>query len=450
MKRIVKQYESPGFRDVILTGTQAFTENAGAETHIINLYPEVTYQTVLGFGGAFTESAAYVYQKLTGTEKERLLRALFSDEGLAYNFCRTPIGSCDFALDRYVYVKDGDMSLDSFSVDRDRQFILPFIRDAYRYAGRKLMLFASPWSAPAWMKTNGSAVGGGRIRPECRGVWAEYICRYIRAFADEGVTVSAVSVQNEPKARQSWESCEFSAGEEGVFIRDFLHPALVKNGLSDVKILIWDHNKERVYDRAADTFRVPGVRELVWGIGFHWYSGHHFDGVGIAGKMFPEKMLIETEYCKVLDGRYEAFGADADPLAYGVEMLYNFQNGMHASVDWNMLLNCDGGPYHDRDSGCRAAVMADTETGTFSFTEIYANLYHFAHFIRRGAVRIGTTGYDKALGVVGFCNPDGTLVAVAVNENPWDMAAVLRIGETVAPVTIRARSLTTLVIEEQV
>ncbi len=225
-------------------------------------------------------------------------------------------------------------------------------------------------------------------------------------------------------------------------------PALKKAGLSHVKILIWDHNKERVYDRARDTFSVPGVRDLVWGIGFHWYSGLHFDGVGVAQKAFPEKALIETEYCKVLDGRYEAFGADDNPLSYATEMHGNFLQGMHGSVDWNMLLDFDGGPYHDRRSGCRAPIMVDRENGTFHFTEIYYNIYHFAHFVKPGAIRIGSSSFSEQVKLVAFKNPDGTLIAVVVNTAEVAQLSHIRLGNELKRATLPAKSVSTFVISQ--
>ncbi len=444
---VIKHYFSDDFKGVKTIEDIKFKDDTKTEGQILNLFPEVEFQSVLGFGGAFTEAAAYCYSILNPEEKERLLKAYFSDEGLGYNLCRTHINSCDFALDRYVYVEDNDTVLKSFCIDRDKKYIIPFIKDALKFTGTSLMLFASPWSAPAWMKTNDSVVKGGKIKEECLSVWAEYYCKYIKAFAEEGIEISAITVQNEPIAIQTWESCQFSAVDEGVFVRDYLAPALKKNGLNDVKIIIWDHNKERVYDRARDTFSLKGVRELVWGIGFHWYSGHHFAGVGIAHKMFPEKVLIESEYCKVLGGNYENFGFDSDPLAYGKEMLGNFNNGMNGTVDWNMLLDFDGGPYHDRTHGCKAPVMVNADKGEFVFSEIYYNIYHFAHFVKRGAVRIGTSSYEDNLHITAFKNLDGSVIAVVLNVGSQDKTALIRMNDKTAKTEIKAGSINTFVIE---
>ncbi len=440
-------YTNEKFKEIKASEVLEFSENKGLEWGVINICPEVEYQMVLGFGGAFTESAAYCYSLLKAENKKKLLDLYFSKEGLGYNFCRTHINSCDFSLDRYVYVEDNDTELKTFCIDRDKKYIIPFIKDAQKICGKDLMIFASPWSAPAWMKTNDSVVRGGKIKPEYLPVWAEYYCKYIKAFAKEGIEISAISVQNEPKAVQSWESCEFTAKDEGVFVRDYLAPALEKNGLADVKIIIWDHNKERVYDRARDTFKVEGARDLIWGIGFHWYSGLHFDAVGAAHKMFPEKVLIETEYCKSMNGKYENFGTDRNPLSYAIEMTGNFNNGMSASVDWNMLLDFDGGPYHDRKGGCKAPIMVDTDKGEFSLTEIFYNIYQFSHFIKRGAIRIGSSSYNENILVAAFKNPDGKIVAVLTNKSEKEECANLRINDQILKATLPATSVSTFVIE---
>ncbi len=444
----IKQYTTHTFQSTDTYDKVDFVPDISTERGILNIYPEVTYQTVMGFGGAFTEAAAYCYAALSPEEKERLLRAYFSEDGLGYRICRTHINSCDFALDRYVYVEDGDTELKTFSIQRDAKYIIPFIKDAMRYTGEGMTLFASPWTAPHWMKTNGSMIAGGKVKPEYRDVWANYYCKYIRAFEEQGITISAITVQNEPKAIQTWESLEYTGEEEGLFIRDHLYPALKANGLSHIKILVWDHNKERVYDRARDIFSVPGVRELVWGIGFHWYSGSHYDALDVTHTAFPEKVLWETEYCKVLDPKYENFGFDDNPLSYGEELHGNFMHGMQASVDWNLMLDYKGGPYHDRQSGCKAPVMVDTEKGCFVYSDIYFNLWHFAHFIKVGAVRVGSSSFDKDVLFSAYQNPDGQLVAVAINQGKAAVSARIRLGKETAPVALPPKSISTFVVTE--
>ena len=215
--------------------------------------PAIRYQEIEGFGGAFTEASALTYCKLPEERQAELLRAYFDpNHGLGYTLCRTHINSCDFSLGNYAYDEvDGDIDLRHFSIDRDRQALIPLIQAAQQAAGRQIKLLASPWSPPAWMKTNGDMCHGGKLKPEYRDAWAAYLCRTIREYEHEGIAIWGLTVQNEPEAVQTWESCIYTAEEERDFVRDYLGPALAQNGLSDVRLLICDHNRDRMVERAC-------------------------------------------------------------------------------------------------------------------------------------------------------------------------------------------------------
>jgi glucosylceramidase len=262
------------------------------ERGIINIYDDCTYQSIQGFGGAFTESAAYNYAKLTNAQKCEFMEKYFSRKhGIAYNFGRTHINSCDFSLDIYTYVTDGDLDLSTFSIDRDKKYIIPFIKDAMAYCEGELALFASPWSPPAYMKDNESPIRGGALKEQYQTVWARYYAKYIKAMAAEGVHIAAISVQNEPNACQPWESCSYTPAQEREFIEKHLFPVLDEEGLSHVKVIIWDHNKERVYDRTKEIFESETVQERVWAVGHHWYSGDHFEGLQLVHETFGKTLI---------------------------------------------------------------------------------------------------------------------------------------------------------------
>lgn len=411
-------------------------KSARGEQRIINIYGEVAYQKILGFGGAFTESSAYNYSLLAPEQKKAFMEAHFGPDGLCYNFGRTHIASCDFSLDIYTHVKEGDPDLSSFSLERDRKYIIPFLKDAQAYTGEALMLFASPWSPPAYMKDNESPIKGGCLKESYMALWAKYYCRYIQEMEKEGISIFAVSVQNEPNAIQTWESCCYDARQEAHFIENYLAPALDENGLSHIKIIIWDHNKERVYERARDTLRSPAVRDRVWAVGHHWYSGNHFEGLRLVHEQLG-KDLICTEICAVID-------QDACEVAerYGIELCGNFNNFTRAFCDWNLLLDENGGPYHNRTKppkvmadgtlfenkakGCYAPVLYHTDTKQLEFTPIYHYIKHFSKFIQRDAVRVATTNHDCRLHSCAFRNPDGKMVLVVVNPTEDTVAAVIR------------------------
>ena len=195
--------------------------------------------------GGFTDGyfVAKTERGMTGVrseaDKKRFLELYFSREkGIGYNFGRSHINSCDFSLDIYSNVEEGDMTLDTFNLNREKKYIIPFIKDALAYCDQEIVLFASPWSPPAYMKDNGSVVKGGSLLEECKALWANYYVKYIKEMAKEGINFSAISVQNEPKAKQTWESCFYSPEDEAYFIDKYLISALDDAGLSHIKIMI--------------------------------------------------------------------------------------------------------------------------------------------------------------------------------------------------------------------
>ena len=251
------------------------------EFNVVNVYPEIQYQAVEGFGGAITEAAAYTFSLLSDTEQQRVLEHYFGAEHARYSVVRTHLDSCDFSLDQYQALGvDGDESFASFSLERDERYILPMMRRAQEVAGRPLEVMLTPWSPPAFMKTNHSRTHGGSLRPEFRAFWARYIVRYVQAYRAEGFLVNRISIQNEPNATQTWDSCRFTAEEEKAFLRDFLYPELQRAGLTDVGVHIWDHNKERIYERTRDIID-DETRHMVAGVAFHWYTGEHFDALAL-------------------------------------------------------------------------------------------------------------------------------------------------------------------------
>ncbi len=188
------------------------------------------FQTIEGFGGAFTEAAAHTYYKMSPEIRTEILNAYFDPSvGNGYNLCRTHINSCDFSLGNYAYTEvPGDVELKYFSIDHDRHQLIPMIKEAARKIGPSFKLLASPWSPPAWMKTNGQMNHGGKLKPEYRQAWANYLVRYIQEYEQEGLPIWGLTVQNEPLATQVWDSCIYTGEEERDFVRDFLGPALGK------------------------------------------------------------------------------------------------------------------------------------------------------------------------------------------------------------------------------
>jgi len=271
-----------------------FKEDFETENLLINIYPEFRYQTILGFGAAFTETSAYNFSLLPPEQQQKLMEAYFGKSGIGYNFCRTHINACDFAIDEYTYVDEDDVELNSFSIDRDKKYIIPMIQAALK-VNPHLWLFASPWSPPAWMKDNRSVVRGGRLLPVYYPIWAKYFSLYFQEYKKEGIEFFGLTIQNEPKAVQMWESCIWSGEEEGVFAANHLRPTLDQDGFGGIKIIVWDHNKERILEQAIASMSIPGAEAAIWGVGHHLYAGDHFDNLRMTHELFPDKTLIATE-----------------------------------------------------------------------------------------------------------------------------------------------------------
>lgn len=272
-----------------------FVDDRGEENQLINLYPQITMQKIEGFGGAVTDSAGYVYSLLDDSQKKKLVETYFGKNDMKYNLVRIPIDSCDFSIEHYEADSDEeDKDFAEFSFARVEKYILPLLDAAEASYGAKLDIMLSPWSPPAYMKTNGERNHGGKLKEAYKRRWAEYLCRYIEEYRNRGYHVTKMTMQNEPKAVQPWDSCIYTAQEERDFIKDYLHPALVEHHLDDIELYIWDHNKERALEW-AETIFTGETADMVAGLAFHWYSGDHFEALQMIKKRFPDKKLLLSE-----------------------------------------------------------------------------------------------------------------------------------------------------------
>ncbi len=397
-----------------------------------------------------TDASAEVFAKLPEQAQKEFLTAYYDQEkGIGYNFARTNIASCDFSSDTYSYVADNDTSLNSFSVAHDEKFRIPFIKQAIAAAGGKLPLFVSPWSPPAWMKDNHDALHGGKLLAKCDQAWANHYVKFIKAYESAGIPVWGLSVQNEPMAKQIWESCIYTAEEERDFVKNYLGPTLLKNGLGDKKLIGWDHNRDLIFQRASVLLADPEAAKYIWGLGFHWYetwtgSAMQFENLVRVKEAFPEKELIFTEGC------VEKFSLDrvndwALGERYGNSMVNDFNCGTVAWTDWNVLLDENGGPNHVGNF-CFAPVHADTKTGKLIYTNSYYYIGQFSKFIKPGAKRISCSTNRDKLQATAFVNPDGKIVVVVLNISDEKLPFRLCISGKAAQTVSRAHSIMTMVI----
>jgi glucosylceramidase len=398
--------------------------NSNAKTNaVIQVNPWDQYQTMLGFGGAFTESGAYVLSKISPKKRKEVIEAYFSPiTGLGYNLCRVHMNSCDFALGNYSSDDtEGDIKLADFNIDQDRIYLIPFIKDALNTSGSPIKLLVSPWSPPYWMKTNGNMNFGGRLLEQYRETWALFFSKFIREYEQEEIPIWGVTVQNEPMAQQTWDSCLYTSGEERDFIRDYLGPRLQMDGYNHIKILIWDHNRDLIHERARDILSDETAAKYVWGIAFHWYCGEEFNNVAATYRDFPDKPLIFSEGC--IENGVKLGQWDRGEI-YAHHMIGDFNSGTAGWIDWNMVLDQTGGPNH-AGNYCDAPIIADTETGRVFYQSSFYYIGHFSKFINPGARRISCRSDNPNLETVAFINPNGNMVVVVLNRAEEDLELTL-------------------------
>jgi glucosylceramidase len=413
--------------------------------------PTKKFQTLLGIGGALTDASAEVFAKLPKEKQQQFLEAYYhKDKGIGYTLARTNIHSCDFSSGSYTYVKDNDTSLKSFSIDHDKQFRIPFIKQAIAAAGGKLTLFASPWSPPAWMKDNNNMLQGGKLQPSFYQSWANYFVKFIKAYEAEGIPVWGTTVQNEPMAKQKWESCIFTAEEELNFIKKYLGPTLQRNGLKEKKIVAWDHNRDLIYQRASTILSDKDAQKYIWGIGYHWYedwSGGEqlYNNLQKVKESFPATNLLFTEGCNG-PFKFERMYDWKLGEIYGTSMINDFNNGSVGWTDWNILLDEQGGPNHVQNF-CFAPIHANTTTGELYVTNEYYYIGHFSKFIRPGAKRITSSPGRSALETTAFINTNGKLAVVVMNKTGKKLTYYLWMNNQAAELTSLPHSISTLVVE---
>lgn len=382
--------------------------------------PSNKFQSFVGIGGALTDASAETFAKLPVAKQKEFLQAYYDEKnGIGYTLARTSIHSSDFSSGSFTYVADGDKDLKTFSIEHDRQFRIPFIKQAIAAAGGKLKLYASPWSPPEWMKDNKSMLQGGKLLPEYTQPWANYFVKFVNAYEKEGIPVWGLTVQNEPMAKQTWESCIFTAEEERDFIKHYLGPTLKKAGMNGKKLIAWDHNRDLIFHRASIVLSDPDAAKYLWGFGFHWYetwtgSAMQFDNVKRVHEAYPAINLMMTEGCVE---RYDSTKINNWSYGekYGNSMINDFNSGACGWTDWNILLDERGGPNH-KDNFCAAPVIADTRTGAVTYTNSYYYIGHFSKFIRPGAKRISSSSNRDILQTTAFQNTDGKIVVIVMNS----------------------------------
>ena len=433
----MKHYESS-----LATGFMSLQEDqSGSQSpYTIEINTDKRFQSVIGFGGAFTEAAAYNFSKLSSEQQSKILSLYFDPiEGLRYSVGRIAMNSCDFALGNYTYINDFDITLSSFDISREKEWVIPMIQQAQKTAKQPISICASPWSPPAWMKTNNQMNHGGQLKEEYYPLWAKYFARFIHEMRQEEIHINAVTVQNEPAAVQVWDSCIYSAEEEGRFVLDHLGPTLHEEGLEDIDIYIWDHNRDVIVDRVQPILKDPRASKYIHGVALHWYVSEEFENLSKVKEMFPDTHLLFTEGC--IEGGTK-LGAFTSGERYMRNLIGDFSNGLEGYIDWNLVLDLQGGPNHVGNY-CDAPILCDPDNDIVHINSSYHAIGHFSKFVDVGAIRIASTSDHPFVKHVSFQNPTGDIVTIVQNET--DQATSLTISNTV--IQLQPHSYSTIIME---
>ena len=416
------------------------------EMSVINLYPEKEYQEIEGFGGALTESSGYALAQMSEEKRKKIVGLYYGPDGIGYTIGRVHMDSCDFSVGNYCAVeKPDDPSFPDFSLERDAKYVQPLLRMAAEAAGKPVPLLLSPWSPPAFMKDTGVRNGGGHLKKDQYALYAKYIAKYITEYRKLGFDIACMTIQNEPLAVQTWDSCEFSPEEEKELLCDYLCPALQEAGLGDVGIYIWDHNKERVYERTRDIVD-DKTAHMVEGCAFHWYTGDHFDTLQMVKEDYPDLKLIHSEGCVELLRKDVNYGNEREQaLRYAHDMIGDLNAGMNRWYDWNIVLDEKGGPNHVGNF-CAAPVHCNGADDSFTLSPTFFAIEHFTRYIKPGAKRIAKSSFSQEIEVTAAKNPDGSVAAVNMNTSENAEQVNLRMCGKTARISLPAKSIQTVVI----
>jgi glucosylceramidase len=458
-----------------LTKITKFSNNEGSEKVIININPAEKFQTITGFGGSFTEASASLINRLSPENRKKILEAYFGESGAQYSLTRTHIASCDFSLSNYTYAKvENDMKLEHFSIEEDKNDLIPMILEAKAISKEGFQIIASPWSAPPWMKDNKKYVGG-KLLPEFNDAFALYFSKYLQAYKKEGIDIWGLTVINEPHGNgNNWESTLFSPEEMTDFVQNHLGPKLEEDNWGTVKILGYDQNRAGLPEWVDAMFKNEETSKYFAGTAVHWYESTYDyfpDVLQYAHKKAPTKHLIQTEAC--VDSEIPHWNDDtwywkkeatdwgwdwasekdkhlhpkyAPVNRYATDIIGCLNNWVDGWVDWNMVLDTQGGPNWFKN-WCVAPVIVDPEKDEVYFTPLYYTMYHFSKFMRPGAVKIGCTISDKEVMSTAVKNPDGSIAVAIFNPTDKELSIEMNFNNQKINSSISAKALQTVVLK---
>jgi glucosylceramidase len=410
---------------------------------------EKPLQTLAGFGGAFNEKGWEALGALSEADRKEVLDRVFSPgEGLSLNLCRIPVGSSDYALSRYTHDDgDEDLELKRFSVARDRQALIPYVKAA-QARNPALRFWASAWTPPPWMKTNKGHDGGAmRDEPAVYAAYALYLSRFVEEYAKEGIPVEAVAVQNEPYMLTDYPSCRWEPKQYQTFVRDHLGPTL-RQRQSPAKVMLGTFNQPDNEKHAMAVLNDPAARPFVGILGLQW------DGLPIATaarKAVPSLPIWHTE----TDCGNHHWERGFDPekpqndWAYALLTWRKMQRYLSGGAElyslWNIVLDETGKSIDaKRPWPQNSPVVVDRARRTTVYTPMYYAFAHFSRYAGAGSVLLDGKGSPD---VIAFRRPDGKLAVVMVNAEADERTLRVKVGAKAYDAELPARSFGTMVVE---
>ncbi len=413
---------------------------------LIQIDTTIHYQQIRGFGAALTGSSAYnLHHVLSTAGRETALKKLFDpSNGIGISYVRLSMGASDFSLSDYTYddLPSGqtDEDLSEFTLDQDLEDVVPMLKEILEI-NPEISLMGSPWSPPAWMKTNNS-LRGGKLRTEYYSVYANYFVKYIKAMANEGIAIKAVTLQNEPLYSTAAYPCmEMQAAEQADFVKNHLGPAFLANGI-ETEIVVYDHNWDEP-NYPISILDDQEARTYITGSAFHAYAGN-VSAMNTVHTAHPDKDLFFTEISG--GGWATDFG---DNLLWNMKNIFigTTKNWSSVALLWNLVLNQSSGPTNNGCSDCRGVITVQTGSGLTVFNEEYYSLGHLSKFVKKGAVRVSVRPDQSLmnLDVVAFVNPDGSKAMVLANYGSQFQTFTSKQTEKYFTYTIAPESVATIV-----
>lgn len=439
----------------------------------------MTYQSIIGFGGAFTDASAINLYLLDSGLQDILVDAYFGDDGLQYTIGRIPIGSTDFSLTIYSYNDvEGDLAMENFSIDMDKAKKIPFIQRALSTSSRGMKLYGSSWAPPAWMTTENTTINcavQGYPGGEYWQALALYYSKFVSAYEDEGIPMWAITTQNEPTEQFSfkyWQSLRFNVTTERDFIKRDLGP-IMKENHPDLKIIMMDDQKDLLLGWDA-TLLDEDSAQYVSGAGVHWYkdldflvdTAGNFDALETFHESYPDLFILATEACEgyLLDGIVTGAGPTLQnptfawqrAQIYARDIIGDLSHYASGWTDWNLVLNTTGGPTWI-DNLIDSPILIDEEGGAEFYKQpMFYAMGHFSKFLPPDSVRVALTTSSSASSTlakvdsVAFLTPDNQVVLILSNRDSsaHDITLSLSSQQLSTNVTLEALSIKTIVIGE--